>query len=302
VRSASRLFRFQFAVGAAGALVLGYAVVAVVRATSLAPPSAQDLLRACAAMELASLQPASLAVAVLATVSATSALRGVVSAVSRVRAHGRLLRVLPPSTPAVFGGMAVRLFSSGRPEAFCAGLACPHIFVSTAAARVLARAELDAVVTHEAHHARRREPLRLLLVGVLRDALFFIPALRDAERRYAALAEVAADEAAVRRAGPEPLAAALLHFGARGDGALGIAAERVDHLLGAAPRWRLRPSLLVSGAVALVGVAILSASVPAGDVSAPLVAMQLCRLTMTVLPILGVLALAGAAWRRAAQR
>ena len=37
-------------------------------------------------------------------------------------------------------------------------------------------------------------------------------------------------------------------------------------------------------------------------VSAPLVAMQLCRLTMTVLPILGVLALAGAAWRRAAQR
>ena len=137
---------------------------------------------------------------------------------------------------------------------------------------------------------------------MLRDALFFIPALRDAERRYAALAEVAADEAAVRRAGPRPLAAALLHFGARGDGALGIAAERVDHLLGAAPRWRLRPSLLVSGAVALVGVAILSASVPAGDVSAPLVAMQLCRLTMTVLPILGVLALAGAAWRRAAPR
>ena len=302
MRSASRLFRFQFAVGAAGALVLGYAVVAVVRATSLAPPSAQDLLRACAAMELASLQPASLAVAVLATVSATSALRGVVSAVSRVRAHGRLLRVLPPSTPAVFGGVAVRLFSSGRPEAFCAGLACPHIFVSTAAARVLARAELDAVVTHEAHHARRREPLRLLLVGVLRDALFFIPALRDAERRYAALTEVAADEAAVRRAGPEPLAAALLHFGARGDGAPRHRRRARGPPAGAAPRWRLRPSLLVSGAVALVGVAILSASVPAGDVSAPLVAMQLCRLTMTVLPILGVLALAGAAWRRAAQR
>ena len=78
------------------------------------------------------------------------------------------------------------------------------------------------------------------MVRVLRDALFFLPVLRDAERRYAALAEVAADEAAVRSAGAEPLASALLYFGEQPGGAVGIAAERVDHLLGQPAKWRLR--------------------------------------------------------------
>src|SRR5206468_1743628 len=186
-RSARRLFRFHLALGVAGALVVAYGAAGVLRATTTAPPAARELLHACSAMTLAWVTPGSLAVLVLATLSATSAVRGATSAVRRVRAHRRVVRGLPPSAPVVVDGTTIRLFAGDRPEAFCAGLACPRVFISTAAARRLSPNELDAMVAHEAHHAQRREPLRLLLIGVLCDALFFLPALRDAQRRYAAL-------------------------------------------------------------------------------------------------------------------
>jgi len=288
VRSAGRLFRFQVALGALGTLVVAYAVVGVARATAVGAPSVGDLLHACWAVVPAGRTLPSFAVVALAALSATSVVRGGASAFRRIRAQRRLVRALPPCAPATIGGTAVRVFRGDRPRAFCAGLARPRIFVSTGAWRLLSRDELAAVVAHERYHARRRDPARLLVIRVLRDALFFLPVLRDAERRYAALVEVAADEAAVRSAGAEPLASALLHFGEQPGGAVGIAAERVDHLLGEPPKWRLRVSLIVTAALALLGVVALSATAPAGGVSAPLLAMQICRVGMIVAPVIAL--------------
>jgi hypothetical protein len=244
----------------------------------------------------------SIAVLALATLSATSLARGVSSALSQARAHRRLTRHLPACAAATVGGTSVRVFLGDQPRAFCAGLRRPRIFLSTGALRLLSREELSAVLAHEGYHAKRRDPARLLVLRVLRDALFFLPVLRDTERRYAALAEVAADEAAVRRAGAEALAAALLHFGERPGGAVGIAAERVDHLLGEQPKWRLRSSLIVTAALALLGLVALSATAPTGGVSGPLLAMQVCSVTMVALPGVAAGAILHATWRRLRQR
>ena len=139
-----------------------------------------------------------------------------------------------------------------RPLAFCAGLLHPRVYVSTGAVQRLSEDELAAVVEHEAHHARRRDPLRILIARAIGEAY----ALTALPRREQALAELAADAAAVRRRGAAPLAAALLAFDAAA-----IAPERVDRLVGTPPNDEV-PRALVAGAglviVALVALIALA--------------------------------------------
>ena len=135
-------------------------------------------------------------------------------------------------------GREVLVIPGAQPLAFCAGLLRPRVYVSTGALERLGEAELAAVVAHEAHHAARRDPLRLLVARAIGDAY----SLGALPRREQALAELAADAAAVRCRGVAPLASALLAFDPTA-----IAPERVDRLAGEAPRhevprmsWRAR--------------------------------------------------------------
>jgi hypothetical protein len=137
------------------------------------------------------------------------------------------------------------LVESQRPKAFCAGYLRPRIYLSRGALEQLSEAELGAVLAHERLHVRRRDPVRLLVARALADALFFIPVLRRTAERYEVLGELAADEEAVTLAANRgALASALLKFD---EGAnepapvVGIAPERVDHLVGdpSATRWQL---------------------------------------------------------------
>ena len=128
-----------------------------------------------------------------------------------------------------------------------------------------------------------------------------MPILRRLRKRYAALAEIAADQAAVTAAGgPQPLASALLRFGQTSSPGVvvGIAPERVDHLLGERPAWELPVSLLAGGLVTVAGLGFLAAatasSVPSGTVSTSVLVAQACMAAMTVAPVIvgGFLALA----------
>jgi hypothetical protein len=71
---------------------------------------------------------------------------------------------------------------------------------------------------------------------------------------------------------------------------VGIAPERVDHLLGERPGWEL-PLALLAWAVAVVG-AIFVVAIRTADATAhtplnlPLLASQLCMVTMAVVPLL----------------
>lgn len=236
----------------AGGLVVIGAVVVALHATTLSVPSVGSLLAACRAWLVPQLEPVDLLVFALGALSVTVLARATGSAWRAhrsARAFARTLRpceVLSDPVPAC-------VIDNANPVAFCAGLLRPQVYISAGALDKLDAAEVKAVLVHEAHHAARHDPLRLFLARVLADALFFLPVMRPLQRRYATLAELAADEAAIAAVGsPQPLASAMLAFGELDEALLvGVSAERVDHLLGHPPGLKL-PLLLLAGAIVTV--------------------------------------------------
>lgn len=294
--SARSYYRFSLGLGAAGVLTLLTALAAVPYAITPALPTTGDIATACRQFMLAASGPAIL-VTVLASIGAASGACALRALVRHGRSQRRLLRRLDVLDQLRVAGVTAQVFSDDRPQAFCAGLLRPRIYLSSGALSILTSDELDAVLAHEAHHATQRDPLRILLARVLRDALFFLPIMRHVADRYGALAEMAADEAAVRRCGDRAaLASAMLTFDERAPaGAVGIAPERVDHLLGQAPQWQLSLSLLAAGVGTLAAVAVLgaatAAAVPAGGITLAVLVVQVCMFVMAVVPVLGGAAL-----------
>jgi hypothetical protein len=182
-------------------------------------------------------------------------------------------------------------------RAFCAGLLRPQIFLSTGTLRQLRDDELEAVLAHEEHHRRRRDPLRIAVARVFGHAFFFLPILRRLSDRYCAMAELAADDAAVRTApgGSATLASALLSFSATAHphGAVGIAPERVDHLMGRTPSWQLPAALLLAGSATIVVLGALAwqagqMAVVKATFSLPFLSTRPCVMALALVP--GILA------------
>src|SRR3954451_10897613 len=243
---ASLLYRLGLAVAALGTIAAGAVLVDVLRGLSVQSTHAQHLRLLGQSLTAPAVNADAVVMLPLAAVGVVSVVFGLRAAAAQAFAQRRFLRALPvvgrlPAHP------DVNVVRDHRLQAFCAGYLRPRVYVSTATASTLDRAELDAVLAHEAHHRLRRDPLRIAAARGLGEALFFLPVLRRLTERYCALAELSADEAAIARSGdPAPLAAAMLHFGEMADAAVvGISPERVDHLLGARPAWRLPVVLLL---------------------------------------------------------
>lgn len=94
-------------------------------------------------------------------------------------------------------GLALRVLTSPRPLAFTVGLWHPQIVVSEGIVSSLSQAELRAVLFHERSHALRRDPLRLLVVRFLADALWFLPVARSLARDFVDAVEQGADDLTV---------------------------------------------------------------------------------------------------------
>jgi len=141
-----------------------------------------------------------------------------------------------PTQACVVWGVPVRVIPSRRAHAFCLGLIRPGIYVSDGLLELLSGRELQSVIAHEAHHARRRDPLRRALAKAVSDAFWFIPALRTAASAQVTISELAADAVAAKTAGLGPLASALVTFGDQDGSRAGATPERVVNLLGATPR------------------------------------------------------------------
>lgn len=96
--------------------------------------------------------------------------------------------------------LRLRLLPADEAIAFTAGLLRPSIYISRGALRVLTAEERAAVLRHEHAHTRTRDPLRCLLIRLtLGNAL--VPRGAWLARRYSALREVHADNAAASVAG-----------------------------------------------------------------------------------------------------
>jgi Zn-dependent protease with chaperone function len=236
-----------------------------------------------------------LALALLGVVVTTRMLFGVAREIAAARRFERWLAARSLQRPD--GALVIE---DDRPQAFCAGLLRPRVYVTTGALAVLDERALAAVLTHERHHARRRDPLRLVTNRVLARALFFVPALHELGLRQQALAEMSADESAISEAPDNraALASAMLSFSdsAGGDASVGIDPTRVDYLLGEPPSWRFPALMCVS---ALLVVALLAAIAElagreasgAASLAPPFLSAQPCVVVLAVIPaLLGLIA------------
>jgi Peptidase family M48 len=190
---------------------------------------------------------------------------------------------------------SVLVIADPRPQAFCAGYLRPRVYISQAALNILGDAELRAVLAHEHHHRRVRDPLRLACGRVLSQALFFLPALRALFVRYSDLAELNADGAAVRSGvgGRSALASALLAFEASGGG---ISPERVDSLLGQAvswrcPRWLMSASFFALSSLTAVTWSASQMASARATFNVPFLSSQPCLAMLTLMPLLGCVAI-----------
>jgi Zn-dependent protease with chaperone function len=242
-----------------------------------------------------------LVLALLGAVVTTRMLFGVANEVAAARSFERWLAACSVARPD-----GAHVIEDERPRAFCAGLVRPRVYVTTGALAVLDERALAVVLTHERHHARRRDPLRLATNRVLERALFFVPGLHELGLRQQALAEISADESAIGEAPANraALASAMLSFAdsAGSDASVGIDPARVDYLLGEPPSWRF-PALICASA--LLVVALLAAiaelagreATGAASLAPPFLSAQPCVVVLAVIPaLIGVIAVR--LWRR----
>ena len=160
----------------------------------------------------------------------------------------------------------VDMVATGEAFAVTHGLRRPRILLSTGLVEALDAAELTAVLVHERHHLRRRDPLRLLAARLLAGYGWYLPLLRWWAQRLALRRELAADRAATTRAGVAAVAGALLKLAdlpapaaVAAINPMGNLPDRIAQLEGRPPARRLRLAWLLAGAT-LANLAGLSAA------------------------------------------
>ena len=160
-----------------------------------------------------------------------------------------------------FGGTQLRVLDGGLPLAYCVPGRSPRVVLSDAVLHVLDREQVDAVLAHEQAHLRQRHEL------VMESFTAFYQAVPQPLRSRAPLdavhllLEMAADDVARRRIGPEPLRAALARLcdavPLAGDGASPAEdsrGRRMGRLAGPDPASR---AAAVLGTIAAVGLLVL---------------------------------------------
>jgi Peptidase family M48 len=233
-----------------------------------------------------------LVITALAVLGLLMAGAGARALVRELLAARRFARTVGASSPRLRPAGDAWVIDDARPQAFCAGFVRPRVYISTGALAALDDAALEAVIAHEHHHARRRDPLRVASTRVLASTLFPFPGLRRVVERQQALAELGADEAAVvsARGDRAALASAMLRFSELGGAdTAGIDPERVDHLLGEHGGWRFPAGICLLAASALatfVALAVLLAHAAAGSatLAPPFVSSQPCVAVLALLP------------------
>jgi Zn-dependent protease with chaperone function len=311
MRGAGRLYLLHVALATLAAALLGTGAALIIGSQSLAVPTSQAVSDACHNW-LSAGGPGALLGLAVAGLAIAAVVLGIRSIRRQIRASRSYLETHAlDSEPIVVDDVRCRLIDSEEPQAFCAGYLRARVYLSRGALEQLEPVELRAVLAHEQHHLRRRDPLRLLVARALADSLFFIPILSGIGERYSALGELAADEAAVKAVdGRGPLASALLKFtesSGQPAAVVSLAPERVDHLMGDpdATRWMLPASPLARSALALAALGGVSLLVWHGildpNLQVPLYAAAACAGLMVCGPVtlaLGALLLSRRALRR----
>ena len=139
--------------------------------------------------------------------------------------------------------------------AFTFGFLFPKIAVCRHCVNTLPVGEISAMLRHEEYHVKRRDPLRFLMLDILKRMYFFVPVLRPLTSAYHTATEIEADKTVSDR---ENLGRALLHVTYTPEMLDGRAAfasaihERIERIIN--PQWKLKllipkSFIMVSGAM-----------------------------------------------------
>jgi Zn-dependent protease with chaperone function len=136
-------------------------------------------------------------------------------ATRRRRAHHRmvvdLVGISPDSTPEVCTrASGLRILNVSEPLAYCLPGVRSRVVVSEGTLTTLSDSELSAILTHERAHLRARHDLVLEMFTAVHAAFPRFVRSGNALDAVRLLIELLADDAAVRVAGPTPLARALV--------------------------------------------------------------------------------------------
>lgn len=153
--------------------------------------------------------------------------------------------------------------------AFTFGIFRPEIYISKGLFNTLSKDELRSVFLHELHHRTQCDPLKMLLLSIIKDTFFYLPIFRDVSEYFYSLREKAADDSAIcATAKPLELASALLKVSSYGRNIIpmsvsisggGLVEERVKRLLGESSKAVIYPRLKKMLASILLLMFILSA-------------------------------------------
>ncbi|NOZ20587.1 MAG: M56 family metallopeptidase [Planctomycetes bacterium] len=110
--------------------------------------------------------------------------------------------------PAMSG--CIRLFSCARPISFVKGIVRPRVFLSDGLIRSLDVKDLRIILNHERAHIIRWDNLFGLLLSLITDIVWIIPACRRAFRRWCVGREFCCDDYAARAAVSRKAVAATL--------------------------------------------------------------------------------------------
>ena len=302
--AAGRAFLASLVLGALGLISASLVVTRLFESWRLSPRSASHAISLFGQrLTYPTANAGAIVVTALAAVGVAMAAAAGSRAIGELLSCRALMRALASRSPRAMDG--AWLIEDSRPQAFCAGLLRPRVYVSSGALELLDPAALRAVLAHEHQHARRRDPLRLAAARVLTSALFFVPGLPRLIQRQRALAELGADEAAVlsARGDRSALASAMLSFASvDGEQTAGFEPERIDHLLGERVSWGLPVGVCVlalASVSALTGLAVLAGRTAAGSatLAPPFLSAQPCIAVLAMIPATAA-ALMGAAYAR----
>jgi Zn-dependent protease with chaperone function len=152
--------------------------------------------------------------AILATFTAVALAwrygRRIQQAQRRTQAHAEAARITGQRLPADSGTVVLE---ASQPAAYCLPGRPGTIVVTSGALELLEPAQLTAVLAHERAHLAGRHHLLIALTRGLAAIFPGVPLFTRGSGEIARLAEMRADDAAVRSAGRRPLVEALLAIG-----------------------------------------------------------------------------------------
>jgi Zn-dependent protease with chaperone function len=185
----------------------------------------------------------------------------------QARRHAQTARMVGSPDPA----LGATLVEHPQPAAYCVAGPPPTVVLTTGARQALDPAQLDAVLAHERAHLAARHHQLVALATIARLVLPFLPLTRAADTEVKRLAELHADDTALRTREPGPLATALVVLATPAAPAPGLAAAvtdaigRIHRLLGPAepPLGPVRRHLLRAVVTALALAPVVLALAPA---------------------------------------